>query len=111
MPTNPVPESWPTEEAATKAVNAAAREVYERLRQARMGDAPTWDVLDAPTKLPFREAVLPTVWAALTALPDPRYAAWEEGYAGGISDAAFECEGYGTPPTPYPHENPYPSGL
>lgn len=95
-------EPWPTEDAATKAVDAAARDAYERYRRTLAPrEAPEFDELEANVRLHFREVVLPTVWAALTALPDPRYAAFEQGaasveYAGGGVT-------YG--------DNPYSSGL
>jgi len=101
-------EAWPTEDLATKAVDAAARSEYERV--AEPGSMP-WEDVPATIKLALRQHCLPIVWAALQNLPDPRYAAWEEGRAAGSSDTAFESEGYGTPPPTYPHENPYPSGL
>ena len=110
-------EAWPTEDAATKAVDAAARVQWENIRQAYAMDPhpqflPEFDLLPAAKRLEVRQTVLPTIWEALKALPDPRYAAWAEGYAAGSSDTAFESEGSGNPPgLVYPHENPYPSGL
>lgn len=104
-------EAWPTEDLATKAVDKAARTAYERSVANYAAEVPDWDDLPATTKLDIRQSVLPLVWAALTGLPDPRYAAWEEGRAAGSSDTAFESEGFGTPPPSYPHQNPYPSGL
>lgn len=104
-------EAWPTEDLATKAVDAGARASYERAVANYADEVPSWADLDPIQKLALRESVLPLIWAALTDLPDPRYAAWEEGRAAGSSDTAFESEGYGTPPSSYPHENPYPSGL
>ena len=102
-------EAWPTEDLATKAVDAAAKDLFERSNPKALTP---WAELDAGIKLEIRQAVLPIVWAALTDLPDPRYAAFEEGRAAGSSDTAFEAEGYGNPPgLVYPHENPYPSGL
>ena len=103
-------EAWPTEDLATKAVDAAAKDLFERSNpHART----SWTDLDAGVKLEIRSAVLPIVWAALTDLPDPRYAAWAEGHSAGSSDATWECVGYGDPGPDhaYPHENPYPSGL
>lgn len=102
-------EAWPTEDLATKAVDAAARDAFERFKEADGGITLDWDDLDAVTKLRFRESVLPIVWAALTSLPDPRYAAWEEGKIAGADDAMYEERGVGPYPD-YPHENPYPSG-
>lgn len=109
---NPVPmseqkEPWPTEDLATKAVDAAAKDLFERSNpQART----SWADLDPGVKLEIRSAVLPIVWAALTNLPDPRYAAWEEGKKAGADDAMYRERG--TSPYPaYPHSNPYPSGL
>lgn len=96
-------EAWPTEVAATAAVEAAARKTYEDGIAARAQVYPdgveltSWDDLHAVGKLEVRNAVLPIVWAALAALPDPRYAVFEEGYAAGRTHST---EG-----------NPYPSGL
>ena len=104
-------QAWPTEDMGTKAVEAAARTYYERSVANYADQVPTWDQLSMVDRRNLKDVVLPIVWAALTALPDPRYAAFEEGRAAGSSDTAFECEGSGTPPSSYPHENPYPSGL
>lgn len=111
-------KSWPTEDLATKAVDTAARAAFEfqRVESAKSTGIPAerysdWDGIGRVVQLQWRQQVLPIVWAALTDLPDPRYAAFEEGRAAGSSDTAFESEGYGTPPSSYPHENPYPSGI
>lgn len=69
-------EPWPTEAAATAAVDAAARRQYEL---AKHDDWPAWKDLNPVHQLNIRDTVLQVVWAALTALPDPRYAAWEAG--------------------------------
>jgi hypothetical protein len=81
----PTAESWPTEDAATGAVDAAARDAWTRFAATKSwdGNPPGFDDLDATVQLQFREVVLPAVWAALTALPDPRYAAWEQGRTAG----------------------------
>ena len=108
--------AWPRESDATVAVEAAARKIYEISVANHREIAPTgtqfaeYDDLDPMLKLSYREAALPAVWAALSALPDPRHGAWEEGYAAGSSDGAFEAAGSGEDVV-YPHENPYPSGL
>lgn len=106
-------EQWPTEEAATVAVDAAARHSYEAgrakaleslERAAQTGASiPEWDALHPVAKQAVKNEVLPVVWAALQALPDPRYAVYEEGYA----------DGYGVHPgdQSHPNGNPYPSGL
>lgn len=103
-------EAWPTEDLATAAVDKAARKFFEdRYPEPRMRQ---YDDLMPSQKLALRQSVLPIVWAALTDLPDPRYAAWTEGYVAGSSDGAFEASGSGNiPGLVYPHENPYPSGL
>lgn len=111
------PDAWPTEDLATRAVDAAARYAYEQWSMKRDdlppgAVMPPYDDLDALMRLDIRQQVLPIVWAALTDLPDPRYAAWVEGYSAGSSDGAFEASGSGNiPGLVYPHENPYPSGL
>jgi hypothetical protein len=91
-------EPWPTEEAATAAVDAVARKVYEQ--QFPPGSQfPTFDELPANDKVTVRNSVLPLVWTALEALPDPRYAAWEQGLQAGISTTSAQFS------------NPYSSGL
>lgn len=97
-------EPWPTEDAATKAVDAAARAYYDEQIKARRevfppsAVFPTFDELEPEVRLGLREGVLPLVWAAVAALPDPRYATWTEGVIAG---------GNGLDTT----DNPYPSGL
>jgi hypothetical protein len=94
------------------AVDAAARAAYDEQVKAARPAYPAgvkfaeWENLDPNMKLQVRESVLPIVWAALSALPDPRRVAWEQGYAGGRSDSSVE-EGYKMGDSPYPHENPY----
>lgn len=94
-------EQWPTEEAATRAVDAAARDAWTRFADSKDwgGEAPGFDDLDATVQLQFRNVVLPAVWAALTALPDPRYAAFEEGRAAGERESMLRGEA----------DNPYPA--
>lgn len=99
-------EAWPTEAAATAAVDAAARKHWETfkagLEKQRADERlvlPPFDELHPVQQLAQREAVLPLVWEALKALPDPRHAAWAEGFTSGASTMA-----------PF-LENPYPSGL
>lgn len=78
-------EAWPTEDAATKAVDAAARAAYEAGVKARRevfppsATFPEFDELSANEKVTVKNGVLPWVWAALEALPDPRHGAWVEG--------------------------------
>lgn len=102
-------EPWPTEEAATKAVEAAARKVYETdLENSRQVFPPgvvfaTWEQLSPNKRLEIRQQVLPVVWAALEALSDPRHAAWANGYHAGVMDE-FRSEADSS-------DNPYPSGL
>lgn len=97
-------EAWPTEAAATAAVEAAARKVYEISVANHREVAPPdtqfaeYDDLDPMLKLAYREAALPTVWAALQALPDPRHAAWEQGYIAADNGRSEDA-------------SPYPSGL
>lgn len=94
-------EAWPTEEAATVAVDVAARKVFEAQRPDIPGVPQVeWEHLSPTVKLGIRESVLPIIWAALAALPDPRYAAWIEGFEEG-SDDTFGSTG----------ACPYPSGV
>ena len=98
-------ENWPTEAAATAAVEAAAKKVYEdgRLASERThgpGLIRPWDELPAIGKQQIKQQVLPIVWAALQSLPDPRYYAWQEGYSKGAS-AVHNDE----------TENPYPASF
>jgi hypothetical protein len=101
-------EAWPTEAIATAAVEAAARKTYEDgiAEQAKVYPAgvefTSWDGLGPVGKLQVRQAILPHVWAALQALPDPRREAWAEGFMYG--------QGHADHPTAY-LENPYPSRL
>lgn len=93
-------EPWPTEAAATAAVKAAAIKAYENAMKAG-GDivgAPDYDDLPEPTRRQVEEDLLPLVWAALQAIPDPRYAAWEQGLYCGLRQG-------------YEDDNPYPSGV
>ena len=84
----PNTEAWPTEHLATRAVDAAARKAFERYRaSAEATKDLDWEDLAPTTHLRFREVVLPVAWAALTSLPDPRYAAWLEGHAAGLADS------------------------
>lgn len=87
-------EAWPTEDAATRAVDAAARKIYEIsvANQREITDPEVqfaeFDDLDPALKLAYREAALPAVWAALEDLPDPRRTAWELGYSSGFRSGA-----------------------
>lgn len=106
---NPVP-AWPTEEAATKAVDAAARRVHQdwadEILEKLGATVQPFDEMPPAEQLPFRESVLPVVWAALTALPDPRYAAYEHGFADGEQHERWRRDGGSKPAN-----NPYPSNL
>jgi len=100
--------AWPLESDATVAVAAAARKLFDisraeiqaTLRPDASSSLSTWEEIGPVGQLQFREAVLPTVWAALEALPDPRRAAWAEGYHVGVMD---EFKGRAEAA-----ENPYP---
>lgn len=105
-------EAWPTEDAATRAVDGAARKAYEdraaRLRrripekvQAELGPRTEWVDLPPEIAIDWREQVLPIVWAALEALPDPRHGAWTEGYHAGSLDEFAKS-------VPDATTNPYP---
>lgn len=107
MPEN----SWPTEDAATKAVDAAARKAHEESRRevAEATRIPierysTWDEAGPIVQNQWRQRVLPIVWAALTALTDPRYPAWNEGYA-----YAWWAQTGTKGAEPGPTANPYPA--
>lgn len=98
-------EAWPTEDAATKAVDAAAKASYDEAVKLRASHLPSgadelkpWEDLHPMVQLEFRRAVLGPVWAALKALPDPRHVAWAQGYLRADNGGDFD-------------ENPYPSGL
>lgn len=100
-------EKWPTEAAATAAVDVAARKAHEiELTRVRGLIPPTqhhllpeWEQLGSMDQLALRERVLPLVWAALEALPDPRFGAWQAG-----KNAAMNSH-----PSHWNHlENPYP---
>lgn len=95
-----------TEHNATIGVEAAARLVYETNREAtaeslrRSGvlpTAPPWDDLSPLAQREFREAVLPIVWEALKAIPDPRREVWLEGYIVADNGGSEESN-------PYPEE-------
>lgn len=109
-------EAWPTEAAATAAVEAAAKKAYDMEVEVRRHAFPPgvifreWEQIEPAQKIRLRVAVLPLVWAALGAVPDPRHVAWAEGREAGHADAMYEERGTGANST-YPHENPYPSGL
>lgn len=95
-------ETWPTEAAATAAVDAAARAAAREFWATQTEgaeDAPNFDDLTPIQKLALREAVLVPVWAALQALPDPRSAAWEVGHATACEESGSDCLDY--------HVNPY----
>lgn len=99
--------NWPTEDMATKALEAAARKLYNDQASEDPG-SPSYDELSPVSKNEIKVALLPAVWAALEALPDPRHVAWTEGHAAGYGDGGFDAAGSG----PYEYaENPYPSGL
>lgn len=96
-------DTWPREGDATVAVDAAARKAFENMMAERAKAypegvvMPTWDDLDATDKLKVREGVLDIVWAALSALPDPRHMTWLEGLYCGLRQG-------------YEDDNPYPNG-
>lgn len=64
----------PTEYETTVAMAAAAQYVYDAERGqlvARTGEeVPTWDEADQAVRNVYLDAVTPTVWAALKAVPD-----------------------------------------
>lgn len=97
-------EAWPTEAAATAAVEAVARKAFEdaRTETAEATKIPIeryadWEHAGAVVQLQWRQRVLPLVWATIEALPDPRYLVFEEGYEAGRTHST--------------KGNPYPSGL
>jgi hypothetical protein len=96
-------EPWPTEAAATVAVEAIARKAYENIAGAFPG-YPTWEQAEVALKHKTREQVMPIAWSVLEALPDPRRAAWAEGHAQGMEDEIARKRlvvGW-TPDNPYP---------
>lgn len=96
-------ETWPTEAAATAAVDAAAAAAHKLGRDALLetlppstaARLPKWEDELPPVKMQWRQRVLPIVWAALEALPDPRHTAWLEGLYCGLRRG-------------YEDDNPYP---
>lgn len=69
----------------TAMVDAAAKGHYVRalnpeVAQRMSVTVPEWDELPPLEKNRWREAVMMVVWDAVAAMPDPRYAAWSEGY-------------------------------
>lgn len=87
---------YTSETVLTIAVTAAAKASHhlgnESLRDtlppsafARLSE---WDDIGPLVQNQWRAMVLPIVLAALDAVPDPRYAAWEEGYAASFVDAS-----------------------
>jgi len=89
-------QPWPTSAAATAALKAAARKAYENPDP----EFPDYDDLPEPVRRQVEEDLLPLIWAALQAVSDPRYAAWEQGYSKG-SSAIWNGE----------TTNPYSSGV
>ena len=93
--------SWPREADATIAVEAAAKAQYDALVTKRREIFPPsvvfpdWDDLDMVMKRNIKDEVLVPVWAALSALPDPRYTSWLEGLYCGLREG-------------YEDDNPYP---
>ena len=88
-------EAWPTEAMSTAAVEAAAKSHYENMLKAHPGaEWLVWEDVHPVEKRNFKESILPLIWAALQALPDPRAAAWDEGFNN-------DYEGDGWPPNPY----------
>ena len=99
--------NWPRESDATVAVEAAAKRAYDDWRASHNAHTPEWEDLGPVHQLRFREGVLPLVWAALEALPDPRREAWEEG-----RQAVYDIENDGWAPLNPERvpRNPYRSG-
>lgn len=79
----------------TAAVTAAAKTAHylgneslrETLPPSALARLPGWEDIGPLVQNQWREMVLPMVIAAIDAVPDPRYAAWEEGYAASFVDA------------------------
>lgn len=83
----PMAEQWPTEYAATVAVHAAATKAWDQAKESLPSSLQVpFDDLPKVKQNEVKSAVLPTVWAALGALPDPRYYAWEEGLRASFVD-------------------------
>lgn len=103
--------AW-TDNQVDVAVKAGAAAMYAQQRKALIhkagADPEGWPEdfadLDPETRNRIVDVAIPIVWAALTALPDPRYAAWEEG----LASADYDFEKGAIVPTT---ENPYPSGV
>lgn len=84
-----------TERVLTAACTAAGRAVYEQnVKASEEEGAPPWDDLPLEIQRAFIDAAIPIAWAALNALPDGRWAIWEQGYGSDLDNS--------------PRENPYP---
>lgn len=83
-------EPWPTEGAMTAALDAAAAE-YRLLALKDMGadpaDVTDWADLDGSTKHVWASPLVSIVHKALTAIEDPRYAAFERGVVAQVTAA------------------------
>lgn len=90
-------EQWPTEAAATAAVEALAEKLFSGQRPGQ-----SWADADPLVKHHIRESVLPLVWDVINVLPDPRHAAWEEGWSAGESHDRLVANGYPMRENPYP---------
>lgn len=96
-------KAWPRESDATVAVDAAARKLYDDMvaehhKLSNEGPFfPHWDLLEPTTKLGYRQQVLTVVWAALSALPDPRHTAWLEGLYCGLRQGYEDDNPYAEP--------------
>lgn len=96
----------------TAPVEAAARAAFDKVRNDTLSILPPtaasrlaeWEQIGPVQQNVWRTQVLPLVQAAVEAVPDGRWAAWEEGLAS--ADYSFEDgDVYAT------CDNPYPSPL
>lgn len=95
-------EAWPTEAAATAALDAAAKAEWERAHARAEVPAPPWEDAPIAMKNQIRNALLVIVWDALKGLPDPRRGPWSEGFSHGQIHPE-SAEAY--------LDNPYPASV
>lgn len=96
-------EKWPTEAVLTPASEAAAREAYgAQVRHARQHVHPSqwgtfleWDDLDPVVRFRIADSVTSIIWAALSAVVDPRREAWLNGYLSALAGVAESDNPYG----------------
>jgi hypothetical protein len=102
------PEPLYAERVITAACTAGARALYEQnvvAAGADPTDAPSYDDLPREVQHALVNAAIPIVWAGINALPDGRWAIWQQGYDAAKGAAGPEEYFY---EKPVEVENPYP---